>query len=87
MKFSRVFLKAFLVFAIILFAVAFKSSLWGKGTIYCKAACTEKIDYTLCPGGKVTDPCKNGAGGEYTKTGDGDCFEIAQGYHFCSTAK
>jgi len=67
MKKSKMIMTAFAVVAIVGSALAFKP--FGQGEVFCNQACTteSKINWKLDPlnQSQVTDPCDNGAAGEY----------------------
>lgn len=77
----RKLISAFTVVAIVGSAFAFRPL--GDGSVYCNSACStaSKIDFKIDETGlsTITDPCLNGAGGEYIVTYENctrRCIEI-----------
>jgi hypothetical protein len=82
--FMKKVISAFAVLAIVGSALAFKP--FGSGSVFCNSACTSRIDFRVSPTGTITDPCENGANGEFVLTADNTCVQVATGTHFVGTA-
>lgn len=77
-------ISAFAILAIVGSAFAFKP--FGSGSVYCQDTCSTRINFRVEPTGTITDPCNNGAQGEYVLTADNACVQVANGTHFATTA-
>ena len=57
MKNARLFLSAFVVFAVVGSALAFNTnSTKGQGSVYCNSTCTQRVDFRADPAGEE-NPC------------------------------
>lgn len=86
MKKNLIFIRYAVVLSGLISLLSFKTTKVGSGSIYCNSSCSAstRIDFRICPGGVITDPCDNGPGGEYNLCDVNSCVAVTG--PFCATA-